>query len=32
MARNDSPVLVIIETGYAVNHTDAFSIAARGFD
>ena len=30
--RNDSPGLVIIEMGYAVNQTDAFSIAARGFE
>ena len=28
--RNEVPGLVIIEIGYAVNHTDAFSIAARG--
>jgi hypothetical protein len=32
MRRNDSPALVIIEMGYAVNHTDAFWVAARGFE
>jgi hypothetical protein len=32
MQRNDSPRLVIMEMGYAVNHTDAFSTAARGFE
>ena len=30
MPRNDAPGLVIMEIGYAVNQTDAFSIAARG--
>ena len=28
--RNDVPGLVIMEIGYAVNQTEAFSIAARG--
>jgi hypothetical protein len=28
--RNEVPGLVIMEIGYAVNHTDAFSMAARG--
>ena len=30
MPRKDAPGLVIMEIGYAVNQTDAFSIAARG--
>ena len=28
--RNEAPGLVIMEIGYAVNQTDAFSIAERG--